>query len=164
MVGLKTTIIGMAVAASFIACGSQAKDSMVAHGTSMLPAIRDGQRLTVKRFDPEAKIEVTRGDVVAFWFPNDPSKTYFARLVGMPGETVEIREGAVFISGRKLDEPYVDATLNRASDTQPPLYVKPHYYYVLGDNRDNSSDSRMWGLVPEKYIYAKVVSPDGRQP
>lgn len=132
---------------------------MVAHGTSMLPAIKDGQRLTVKRFDPEAKIEVTRGDVVAFWFPNDPSKTYFSRLVGMPGETVEIREGAVFINGRKSDEPYVDATLNRASATERPVFVKPHYYYVLGDSRDNSSDSRTWGLVPEKYIYAKVILP-----
>lgn len=159
MAGLKSAIIGVAVAASFIACGSRAKDSMVAHGTSMLPAIKDGQRLTVKRFDPEAKIEVTRGDVVAFWFPNDPSKTYFSRLVGMPGETVEIREGAVFINGRKSDEPYVDATLNRASATERPVFVKPHYYYVLGDSRDNSSDSRTWGLVPEKYIYAKVILP-----
>src|SRR5215204_3816226 len=137
MLSLKSIIIGMVVAASCMACGPRAKDSMVAHGTSMLPAIRDGQRFTVKRFDPEANIEVMRGDVVAFWFPNDPSKTYFARLVGMPGETVEIREGAVFTNGRMLDEPYVEPTLNRSSGTEQPVYVKPHYYYVLGDNRDN---------------------------
>lgn len=158
MSSLKSIIV-MAVAVSFIACSAQTKDSMAARGTSMLPAVKDGQRLAVERFDRGAKFEVARGDVVAFWFPDDPSVTYFARLIGMPGESVQIREGAVFIDGRKLDEPYVDAALNRASDTQQPVYVKPHYYYVLGDNRDNSSDSRSWGLVPEKYIYAKVVSP-----
>jgi signal peptidase I len=159
MSGLKTIIMGMAVVVSFTACGARTKDPMVARGTSMLPALRDGQQLTAKRFAPDDKIEVARGDVVAFWFPNDPSVTYFARLVGMPGETVEIREGAVFINGRKLDEPYVDPALNRSSGTEQPVYVKLHYYYVLGDNRDNSSDSRMWGLVPEKYIHAKVILP-----
>ena len=155
----KAVIIGVAVAASCIACGLGTKDSMGARGASMLPAIRDGQRLAVERFDPNAKIKVERGDVVAFWFPDDPSVTYFARLVGMPGETVEIREGAVFINGRKLDEPYVDAALNQHQDTRQPVYVKPHYYYVLGDNRDNSSDSRSWGLVPEKYIHARIILP-----
>ena len=159
MLRLKSNIIGAAVAASLIACGPQTTGSMTARGTAMLPAIKDGQQLNVERFDRGAKFEVKRGDVVAFWFPDKPSVTYFKRLVGMPGETVEIREGAVFINGRRLDEPYLDATLNRASDTLRPVYVKPHYYYVLGDNRDNSSDSRHWGLVPEKYIYAKVVSP-----
>lgn len=161
MSGLKLIIIGAAVAASLVACGLQTKDSIVAHGTAMLPTIREGQRLNVERFDQDANIEakVARGDIVMFWFPNDPSKSYIKRLIGMPGETVEVREGAVFINGRKLDEPYIEATLNRASATEPPVYVKPHYYYVLGDNRDNSSDSRSWGLVPEKYIYAKVVLP-----
>jgi signal peptidase I len=159
MLGLKLIIIGMAAAAFLIACGNQTKDSTVAQGTAMLPTIQDGQRLTLERFDRGAKFEVARGDIVAFWFPDDPSKSYIKRLVGMPGETVEIREGAVFINGRKLDEPYIDSMLNRHSGSRPPAFVKPHYYYVLGDNRDNASDSRIWGLVPEKYIYAKVVSP-----
>jgi len=159
MSGFRSIIIGAVVAASFIACGLLTKDSTVAHGTAMLPTIKDGQRLTVERFDRGAWFEVKRGDVVAFWFPDDPSKSYIKRLIGMPGETVELRGGAVFINDRKLDEPYVDATLNRASGTEPPVYVKLHYYYVMGDNRDNSSDSRHWGLVPEKYIYAKVAAP-----
>jgi signal peptidase I len=161
MSGSKLIIIGAAVAACLIACDIRAKAPIVAQGTAMLPTIREGQRLNVERFDQDADIQskLARGDIVVFWFPDDPSKSYIKRLIGMPGETVEVRAGAVFVNGRKIDEPYLDGALNRSSDTRPPVYVRPHYYYVLGDNRDSSSDSRTWGLVPEKYIYAKVASP-----
>jgi signal peptidase I len=95
--------------------------------------------------------------VVAFWFPDDPSKSYVKRLVGMPGDTVQVRAGKTFVNGQELDEPYVDPKLNAVADV-PPVYVKPHYYFVMGDNRNASSDSRSWGLVPEKYIYAKMIA------
>src|SRR5215510_1563300 len=141
------------------ACGFLGKDSIVLEGIAMLPSFKEGQRLKIKRFDRFEEPDLKRGDVVVFLFPDDPSKSYVKRLIGLSGDTVEIREGKVIVNGQELDEPYVDSRLNQSHRSQPPIFVRPNYYYVLGDNRDNSSDSRVWGLVPERYIYAKVVSP-----
>lgn len=132
---------------------------MVLQGTAMLPSFKEGQRIKIKRFDRFEEPDVKRGDVVVFLFPDDPSASYVKRLIGLPGDTIEIREGKVIINGEELNEPYVDSRLNLSRRSQEPVYVKSSYYYVLGDNRDNSSDSRIWGLVPERYVYAKVVSP-----
>ena len=125
----------------------------------MLPSLREGQRIKVKRFDRFEEPDLKRGDIVVFLFPDDPSASYVKRLIGLSGDTVEIREGKVIVNGQELDEPYVDSRLNQSHRSQGPIFVKPNYYYVLGDNRDNSSDSRLWGLVPERYVYAKALSP-----
>jgi len=156
---LAKPIIVTIVVATTLACGFQVEDSITLQGTAMLPNFKEGQRLKVKRFDRFEKPDVKRGDVVVFLFPDDPSKSYIKRLIGLSGDTVEIREGKVIVNGQELDEPYVDSRLDQSHRSQQPIYVKPNYYYVLGDNRDNSSDSRIWGLVPERYVYAKVVSP-----
>jgi signal peptidase I len=99
---------------------------------------------------------IERGDVVVFWYPKDPDKSYVKRVIGLPGETVEVRNGAVFIDGQELNETYLDPERNQTLPTLPLKQVDEHFYYVMGDNRDNSSDSRFWGLVPEKYIYGKA--------
>lgn len=125
----------------------------------MLPSFKEGQRLKIRRFDRFEEPDLKRGDVVVFLFPDDPSKSYVKRLIGLSGDTVEIREGKVIVNDQELDEPYVDSRRNQSHRSQQPIFVKPNYYYVLGDNRDNSSDSRIWGLVPERYIYGKIVSP-----
>src|SRR6187455_1860849 len=130
-------------------------------GTSMLPRLHDGERIFVNKLiyydEYRWAPKIDRGDIVVFWFPDDPSKSYIKRVVGLPGDTVEIREGNVLINGSMLEEKYLDPKENLSTRSQTPVYVKPNYYFVMGDNRDNSSDSRSWGLVPKKYIYGKAL-------
>jgi signal peptidase I len=126
-------------------------------GTSMLPRLHDGERIFVNKLIYYGLPELERGDIVVFWYPDDPSKSYIKRIIGLPGETVQMRDGRIQINGRELVEPYLDPALNVGDYDGPPTYVRPHYYFVMGDNRDNSSDSRSWGLVPEKYIYGKAL-------
>lgn len=126
-------------------------------GTSMLPRLHDGERIFVNKLIYYGVPKLARGDIVVFWYPNDPSKSYIKRLLGLPGETVEVREGRVFINGRELPEGYLDPRLNLSHLSRAPVLVKEHYFFVMGDNRDNSYDSRSWGLVPEKYIYGKAL-------
>ena len=151
---LAATLVASAL---LLGCSAFGRGLVRFEGTSMQPGIKDGDRLSVLRFDRGAKFDVKRGDVILFRYPKDPEKSYLKRLVGLPGETVELREGRVLINGQELPEPYVDPRLNAARDSEPPVYVEPRHYYVLGDNRDNSADSRLWGLIHEKYIYGKVA-------
>jgi signal peptidase I len=94
---------------------------------------------------------------VVFWFPQDPSKSYIKRVIGLPGDKVEIVEGVVRVNGNEIKESYLDPRLNLTHRSMSLTEVNPNYYFVLGDNRDNSSDSRIWGLVPKKYIYGKAL-------
>lgn len=159
MMELAKPIIVSVLVAFVAGCGLLRKDSIVLQGTAMLPTFKDGQWVKIKRFDRFEEPDVKRGDVVVFLFPDDPAASYAKRLIGLSGDTVEIREGKVIVNGQELNEPYVDSRLNQSHRSQEPIYVKENYYYVLGDNRDNSSDSRIWGLVPERYVFAKIVSP-----
>jgi signal peptidase I len=124
----------------------------------MLPSIKNGQKLQTKKIDAESLSKLTRGDIIVFKYPKDPSKGYIKRLIGLPDDTVEIQAGEVLVNGSKLSEPYVDAKMNLSHRSQPPMVVPARSYYVLGDNRDNSSDSRIWGFVPEDFLIAKVVN------
>jgi len=122
----------------------------------MLPSIKNGQRLTATRMDAAVRASLARRDILVFKFPGDPSKFYIKRLIGMPGDKIEIQAGHVLVNDMKLSEPYVDPKLNLSHRSQPPIMVPARSYYVLGDNRDNSSDSRIWGFVPEELLIAKV--------
>src|SRR5215813_300485 len=130
-------------------------------GTSMLPYLHDGERIFVNKLiyydEYRWAPKIYRGDIVVFWFPEDPSKSYIKRVIGLPGDTVEVHDGHVKVNGRDLEEVYLDPHLNMSHASKAPTFVKPGYYFVMGDNRDNSSDSRIWGLVPKKYIYGKAL-------
>src|ERR1044071_2192857 len=113
-------------------------------GTSMLPELVDQERIFVNKF--VYRIErIARKDIVVFWYPLDPSKSYIKRVIGMPGDVVEVRRGVVYVNDKELDEPYINPEF-LDHRTYPPIYVEPGHYYVLGDHRNQSNDSRMWGL------------------
>lgn len=145
----------------FVLFGVFVAQPVVVEGTSMVPQLNNGERLLVNKLI-YYKIQsvswghIERGDIVVFWFPNDPDKSYVKRVIGLPGEMVEVRNGRVFIDGTELTESYLDIDHNKSLPNHAPKKVEAHHYYVMGDNRDNSSDSRYWGLVPEKYIYGKA--------
>jgi signal peptidase I len=123
-------------------------------GTAMAPTLGNGDRIFVGK-----QIEtIDRGDIVVFWFPDNPSQSFMKRVVGLPGETLKIDpRGQLFINGEPVAEPYLDADRTRFPRPVPDTFIKPHYYFVMGDNRDASNDSRSWGLVPEKYIWGKFL-------
>jgi len=124
----------------------------------MLPTITNGQKLYVEKLTAKSEAKLARGEIVVFKYPRDPSKGYIKRLIGLPGDTVEVKANGVWLNGSKLSEPYVDSKMNLSQWSLPAVVVPARSYYVLGDNRDNSSDSRTWGLVPEDLLVAKVVS------
>lgn len=99
-------------------------------------------------FDPP-----TRGEIIVFHYPEDTTKDFVKRVVGLPGETVEVRSGTVYVNGEELREPYLQR-MDRSSASELVLGEKE--YYVIGDNRRNSNDSRTWGIVPEDNIVGKV--------
>jgi signal peptidase I len=120
----------------------------------MLPLLEDGERIIVNKFVYRIR-PIERGDVVVFWYPKDPSVSFIKRVVGLPGDTVELRAGALYVNGVEVREAYLRRQF-KDSDSYPPVQVSKGYYYVLGDHRNSSNDSRNWGEVPEKYIYGRA--------
>ena len=124
-------------------------------GTSMAPLLSDQERIFINkfvyRFEP-----IERGDVIVFWYPLDRTKSFIKRVIALPGETIEIRSGHLYIDNREWAEPYVPAAyLDGVS--YGPRVVPPDEYFVMGDHRDSSNDSRVFGPVPRQYIYGKAV-------
>ena len=124
-------------------------------GTSMAPSLSDQERIFINKFVYHVGV-IARGDVVVFWYPLDRTKSFIKRVVGLPGDLVQIREGRVYINGQLLNEPYVPAEYLDFSE-YGPLRVRPGEYFVMGDHRISSNDSRMFGSVPASYIYGKAV-------
>jgi|SRR6185369_4160622 len=126
-------------------------------GTSMMPSLVDQERIFINKFGYRFGItDINRGDTVVFWFPGDPSKSFIKRVIGVPGDKVEVTDGKVSVNQTVLDEPYVPEAYRDHVST-PLRVVPPGEYFVLGDHRSSSNDSRMWGTVPRHYIYGKAA-------
>lgn len=141
-------------------------------GISMEPNFHNGQFLIVNRFAycPGLHLDISplnihwqkvwcvwqpkRGDVIVFEYPLDLSRDFIKRVIGLPGETVEIRSGQVYINGRVMPEPFGP---NPAARDFGPVKVGPDEVFVMGDNRPNSSDSHTWGPLPLDLVIGKVV-------
>jgi signal peptidase I len=130
---------------------------------SMSPTLLVGDHLIVDKTAP-ARRELHRGDIVVIPYPNDPTQEFVKRIVGLPNETVEVRGKQVYINGRRLNEPYAvhldDMTLNpkySPRDNMAPLTLGPHALFLLGDNRDNSNDSRFWGPLADYQVRGKTI-------
>ncbi len=126
-------------------------------GTSMMPALEDQERIFINKFIYRFGMgDIQRGDTVVFWYPNDPSKSYIKRVVGLPGDHIEVREGSVVVNGSALREDYVPPAY-RDTISVPRATVPAEHFYVLGDHRSSSNDSRSWGPVHRRHIYGKAV-------
>jgi signal peptidase I len=148
-------------------------------GRSMEPTLRNGQYLLINKAvywhldgqlidrifpgligDPDLQDgavylfgEPQRGDIVVFRFPRDPSRDFIKRIIAIPGDTAEIRQGRVYVNGVLVDEFYINEIPNYS---MPSERMRPGQYFVLGDNRNNSSDSHVWGPVPRDNIIGKA--------
>jgi signal peptidase I len=94
-----------------------------------------------------------RGDIIVFRYPRDPSRDFIKRVIAVPGEVVEVRQGRVFVNGTPLEEYYIN---DQPAYQWGPQRLPPDHYFVLGDNRNASSDSHVWGPVPKDYIIGKA--------
>lgn len=139
---------------------------------SMIPTLQVHDRLLVDKWTYGARVPFTeqarlpgigtmkRGDIIVFKYPEDVSKDYIKRLIAFGGETVEIRNGDVYIDGKSVDDPVIRTKYyyNRGEygSVQEPVTVPEGHIYVLGDNSGSSADSRFWGFVPEEYIVGRA--------
>lgn len=138
---------------------------------SMLETLQEGDYLLVTRFNYDIKVpftdisvvstgEAQHGDIIVFRYPKDPSQNYIKRVIGLPGDTIEIRDKQVFRNGRLVTEPYkrISKPWSRieGTDNVDRLTVPEGHYFCMGDNRDESADSREWGFVPRDNIQGKA--------
>ena len=123
----------------------------------MMPSLFDQERLFINQFSYKFRLgEIRRGDTVVFWYPEDTTKSYIKRVIGLPGDTVAVIDGDVLLNGKRLVEDYVPSYY-RDYQNYASRVVPEDDYFVLGDHRSSSNDSRSWGFVPRRYIYGKAV-------
>lgn len=151
-VWLRDLVISLAISAFFIIFLYQ---PVKVEGTSMMPSLNDQERIFINKF--VYRIEpIQRGDIVVFRYPRDPSKSFIKRVIGVAGDRVRIVDGHVYVNGKLLMEDYVP-TAYQDDRSYRDIVVPPDSYFVLGDHRSLSNDSRDFGPVPANYIYGKAV-------
>ena len=149
---MRDLIISLAISAFIIVFLYQ---PVKVEGTSMMPSLDDQERIFINKF--VYRIEpIQRGDIVVFRYPRDPAKSFIKRVIGVAGDHVRIADGHVFLNGRMLEENYVPSVY-QDERSYPEIVVPPDSYFVLGDHRSLSNDSRDFGPVDASYIYGKAV-------
>lgn len=121
----------------------------------MLPGLVDQERIFINKFVYHFET-INPGDIVVFHYPYDPSKSYIKRVIGLPGDRIEIVDGQVFVNGKALRERYIPPQYEDGR-SYPETVVPAHHYFLLGDHRNLSNDSRDFGPVDESFIYGKAV-------
>jgi signal peptidase I len=149
---MRDLVISLAISAFFIIFLYQ---PVKVEGTSMLPVLADQERVFVNKFIYRLE-PIERGDIVVFRYPRDPSKSYIKRVIGIEGDRVRIDDGQVFVNGRRIAEPYVPEEYSD-SRSYPEVRVPSHSFFLLGDHRNLSNDSRDFGPVDQSFIYGKAV-------
>jgi signal peptidase I len=124
-------------------------------GTSMMPSLEDQERIFVNKFVYRLEA-IQRGDIVVFRYPRDPSKSFIKRVVALAGDHIQIQAGQVYVNGKQVYEDYVPVTYEDER-SYPEIVVPPDSYFVLGDHRSLSNDSRDFGPVNQRFIYGKAV-------
>jgi signal peptidase I len=145
---------------------------------SMKPNLLVGDHLLVNKFifAPAATAlekavlpirEIRRGDILVFKFPEEPDRDFIKRTIGLPGDTLELKNQTVFVNGQALEEPYAHYLFPPAGEGQTdgfdirrkygPVTVPPDHYFMMGDNRDDSQDSRFWGFLPKTYVKGRAL-------
>ncbi len=128
-------------------------------GSSMYGTLHHSEFVLVNKL-AYVRSEPQHGDIIVFNYPEDPSEQFVKRIIALPGDTIEIRQGAVFVNGEKINEPYVSRGAQLAGftgrDELASRTVPADSYFVMGDNRRGSRDSREWGFLPRKFIVGKV--------
>jgi signal peptidase I len=149
---MRDIVISLAVSAFFIIFLYQ---PVRVEGTSMMPLLEDQERVFVNKFVYRFE-RIERGDVIVFRYPLDTSKSYIKRVIARPGDRIRIDDGLVYVNGKQADEGYVPAMYEDVRSYAETV-VPPHAYFVMGDHRNLSRDSRDFGPVDESYIYGKAV-------
>ena len=151
MSGVQTIVSAAVYATIIVTFGVQVAR---VDGLSMAPTLEDHDRLIVNKLVYELS-EPRPGDIVMLYYPLNPEKMFVKRVIAKEGDTVRIVDGRVYVNDQPLHDEYVPAEF-RSHDDWGPQIVQQGYYFVMGDHRNNSSDSRHWGPVPKKYIVGKV--------
>jgi signal peptidase I len=151
-VWLRDLIVSLAISAFIIIFIYQ---PVKVEGTSMMPCLEDQERIFVNKFVYRLE-PIARGDVVVFRYPRDPSKSYIKRVVGVAGDRIRIDGGQVYVNSSALEEDYVPPAYTDARSYAETV-VPPQSYFVLGDHRSMSNDSRDFGPVNQSFIYGKAV-------